>query len=518
MKKLYLIILPLFILLTGCQKSFLDKESYSTLKGDYVLNTQAGMELLLNGAYDAVQSSSYYGGTLYLYEASKGPDFFVRNVSGGYSFYVENRYAESSSLNSNAKNIWSEIYSVVRNTTVLLDTIDNVVGDIESLRRIKGEAYALRGLAYFDLSRLFAYPPKFSCTTGSSYDTLFKWGVPIIDNIDMGFNILDYEVRRATADETWAYIIEQFEKSYSLLEGKVVEKGHVGPSAVLALLMRAYLYMENYSKVVSYGEEWLANYEANYSMISYDSYPSQYFKSFNSESIWEIKYSEDDNLSSNAINYWVRHPTNDIPGSEVDGTVSKNIGYGKLGLTYGNAVNGLEFMQTYKDDVRQYLICDLGILGKNYHTIRKYIGDPYHFVHNVPVVRLPEIYLTLSEAYYQVGNVTSATEYLTRVSMSRRKGTTSISSITTILNERRREFILEGHTYWDYFRNGRNITNRPIIESISSGSTITFGSVSGMSYRTVYPIPLSEMNANPAIRNQQNPGYAAWQFGVEEEN
>ena len=86
-----------------------------------------------------------------------------------------------------------------------------------------------------------------------------------------------------------------------------------------------------------------------------------------------------------------------------------------------------------------------------------------------------------------------------------------------ILDESRREFILEGHTYWDFFRNGRNITGRPIIESIGSSATISFGSPSGMSYRVVYPIPLSELNANPAIRDQQNPGYAPWKPGVEDD-
>lgn len=517
MKKYIAITVIALLALSSCEKTFLDKTSYDSIQGIEVTTSQKGMEMLLNGAYNDVQSQNYYGALLYLYEASKGPDFFVRNVSGGYSFYTENRYAESNYLNGNAKSLWLRIYNVIRNTTILIDNIDSVTGDISTLRRIKGEAYALRGLAYFDLSRLFAYPPKYSCTWGSSYNEQFKWGLPIIDSAEMGYNILDYEIKRETADVTWAYIVDQFEKAFKLLEGVSATDGHVGPEAVLALRMRAALYMEDFAKVVELGKDWLTRYESSYSLLSYDSYPTQYYKPFNSESIWEIKYSESDNLSGNSLNYWVRHPTYDIPGSDLDGEVSQNIGYAKLGLTFGGSITGMESMQSYASDVRRCLICKLGIVGKDYYSIRKYVGDPYHFLHNIPVIRLPEIYLSLSEAYFMIGDTANAAEMLTKLTTVRRKATASVSSINNIINERRREFILEGQTYWDFFRTGRTYS-RPIIESISSNSSIPFGSISGLGYRTVYPIPLSEMNANPAIRDQQNPGYPDWVFGIEEEN
>lgn len=506
------------LVLASCDKTYLDKEPMDSLGSEFVLTTQDGMQMLLNGAYDELQSYNWYGGLLYLYEAAKGPDFFVRNVSGGYSFYTENRYAESSTYNGNARSLWLTIYNVIRNTTLLLESIDNVPGDVSELRRIKGEAYALRGLAYFDLCRLFAYPPKFSCTWGSAYNEDFKWGVPIVLSADMGLNILDYKVRRASADDCWTYIADQFEMSYKLLRPQWTQNGHIGAAAVKVLQSRVALYMEHYSEAVKLCTEWISEYGSNYSMIPYESYATQYYKPFNSEAIWEIKYTESDNLSSYSINYWVRRPTYNMPGNPLDGEVSQNIGYAKLGLTFGNSGNGLESMRSYSADIRQTLICSMGIQGKDYHTIRRYVGDPYHFVHNVPVVRLPEVYLNLAEAYWECGNSAAAVEALSVITRIRRKADASISTVNNILNERRREFILEGQTYWDYFRKGRNITNRPVMESIGSGSSIKFGNPTGLSYRVVYPIPLSEMNANPDIRDQQNPGYAEWKFGVEDEN
>jgi hypothetical protein len=159
----------------------------------------------------------------------------------------------------------------------------------------------------------------------------------------------------------------------------------------------------------------------------------------------------------------------------------------------------------------------MGIEGlPEYRTIRKYVGDPFHFVHNIPVIRLPEIYLSIAEAYANTGNMAEASAFTSLVSMPRRKATTNVISVTNVLDERRRELILEGHTFWDYFRTGRNMTGRQIIEA-SIHSSITFGVLSpNRSHRVVYALPLSELNANPAIRDQQNPGYAGWTSAIDD--
>ena len=517
---LYILFAAAAVMAASCEKtSLLDKPSYTGIDGDQAVTTQKGLDLLLNGIYDDVSSHHYYGGILYLYDATKSPDFFMRNVGGGFSFYTENGYSTSSNINGNPRNIWLKCYNVIRNCTILLENINNASGTIEELRRIKGQAYALRALAYFDLLRLFAYPPKYSCTWGSSFSDTFALGVPIINSMAMAYDVKDHVITRSSADECWHMIADEMSKAVSLLEDTDTEDGHIGPAAALALRIRIALYMEDYQTVVTLGKKWLNEYEGNYSMLNYDSYPYQYYKPFNTESVWELKYSENDNLGGNAINYWVRKQTWNIPGSPLDGQVSKNVGYAKLGLTYGTPTSGLECMQTYPLDVRQYLVCTLGIPFTDYKTLRRYVGDPYHNIHNIPVVRLPEIYFALAEAYYKRANVEAAREMLAKVTSVRRKDyAPKIDNLNDILDEMRREFMLEGHNYFDWFRNGRNITNRPVIGCITSSGTITFGVASGLGIRVVYPIPLDEMTANRAIRTQQNPGYGSYSERVESED
>ena len=538
MKKIFSIIL-VSVALAGCSladKIGLDKTSPDSMSGEFVTKTQEGLRMLINGVYDDLQSSAYYGANLYLYEAVHSPDFFQRNVVGGFAYRLENRFSTGSRTNGNARNLWLKCYNVIRNTTIIIESIDDVDGDVDALRLIKGEAYALRALAYFDLLRVFAYPPKFSCSWGSSYiappedpanydpdatpyrsnTEYYCWGVPLVNTMDMAYNVLDHKIYRATADECWTFVRDEFERSYNLLQGRSTESGHVNAAAVLALRQRVALYMEDYASVILLGLEWINNYEANYSLIPYDSYPSQYWVNGNSEKIWELNYTENDNLDSSSINYWCRKQTyDDDPNSPLDGTLKANIGYAKLGLTFGHENMGYEQLTKYPNDIRQHLICDLGVPGTGYKAIRKYVGHPYHFIHNVPIVRLPEIYLNMAEAYAQRANTTMASEYLSKITEIRRKAIVTNPTVNDILDERRREFILEGQTYFDYFRNGRSITGRQIIECITSTSSITFGK--GGTYRAVYPLPLAELNANPCIRNQQNPGYAAWYLEIEEE-
>jgi hypothetical protein len=510
-----LLLLPIF----SCEK-YLDRQPLTMYEMDVVLTVE-GMEMLLTGAYSIMAGSGYYGQRLYLYEAAKGPDFFMRNVGGGASFTSETAYTTSTRTNSNALALWETAYRAIRNLTILINNIENVRGDVEVLRRIKGEALLLRGLCYFDLMRLFAYPPIFSIPGHSRYQEVFQWGVPIINTVKEGSTIFETEVRRETAETTFAFIVDQFQRAYNLLEGRPSTLGYANAPTAKALLIRTYLYLENWGKVIELGESWIGRYGARYSMIPWESYPTTYYKPFNSESVWEFNYTTaSNNLGATAINFWVRRPTYNEPGSPNDGKVSENLGYAKLGFSWGHPIRGLDFLQVFPNDIRQYLICEMGIEGfPDYYTIRRYVGNPTHSVHNIPVVRLPEIYLSIAEAHAQEGNLEEASYYTSLVSIPRRKMATNVTSVFHVLDERRREFILEGHTYWDFYRTNRDLTERQIIEA-NDNSLITFSEAifGRRSYRTVYPIPLAEMNANPAIRNQQNPGYADWVFAIEEDD
>lgn len=506
MRKIFLLFIPILLFISHSCEDFLNKESYTDHEMD-ILKTKEGLNGMLNGIYDLYSDNDYYGRTIYAYEGAKGPDFFVRLSSGG-SFERENRYAESTTSSGSARSSWLKIYSVIRNATTLLEYIHEVPDlSEEEKRTIQGEAVALRGLAYFDLMRLFAYPPLYSIPGQQKYDEKYKWGMPHITDFDMINNIFKYEVRRETAEDTFNYIEKHLIAAQHYLKGLRPKERRINYVAVSALLTRFYIYMNQWEDAIEAGEETLRAANGIYSLIPYDNYKTTYYKSFNTENIWELIYSTSDNLGSNSLNTLVRKPTFNNPGADNDGKVSENIGY----AAYGLSTYAIDVLTSHPNDVRSYLICDLGIANKDYKGYRKYVGEQYHYVYNLPVVKLPEVYLSLAEAYLEGrDDIVKAEEYYNYLREARTKtsgfqGNTVDECIDEVLEERRRELMLEGHTYWDYFRKNREVI-RQLVEN-SNKSRILFN---GSRSQFVYPIPLQELEANKAIRDQQNNLYESY--------
>lgn len=494
----------------------LDKQSYSDYEEKDLL-TKQGMTGLLDGVYDNFQSASYYGALIYGYEIAKGPDFFVRESSGG-TFERECRYAESTSSSGSANSAWTQIYKTIRTATDLIEKLEGGIPDMDEATKDQylGEAHGLRALAYFDLMRLFAWMPRFSIEGHEKYEERYKWGVPIIRTTDMAINPFKYKIRRETAEDTYKYIENEFKIAKAKLQGRQVESGHINYVAVCGLMARMYLYLEQWDDVIALGEEAIAAGSA-YDFIGYTSWNTNYYQSFNSENIWELVYTTTDNCGGSALNYVARKETFNNPGAENDGKVSKVLGYAAMGL-FPETQSLLKEQFDGVDDVRGYLICDLGVnANPEYRGCRKYVGSSYHFVYNVPVIRLPEVYLTVAEAYLHKGDVASADRYYKALRKARVQDLKGFGSATPdaalqmLLKERRRELIMEGHTYWDYFRRGAEFKREAAMENVRR-RTVRFG-IDGTSYgrcQVIYPIPLSELEANKDIRDQQSPGYSTY--------
>ena len=74
--------------------------------------------------------------------------------------------------------------------------------------------------------------------------------------------------------------------------------------------------------------------------------------------------------------------------------------------------------------------------------------------------------------------------------------TTKEAFTRELLLERRRELCFEGHRFFDMRRYAQPITKETIKKTLEVGN-----------HRWLMPIPLAEMQGNPVIAQQQNPGY-----------
>lgn len=123
-----------------------------------------------------------------------------------------------------------------------------------------------------------------------------------------------------------------------------------------------------------------------------------------------------------------------------------------------------------------------------------------------PMFRLAEMYLIYAEADARLngGTTTDATALGYIKALRDRAGVEMPDAVTLdwLLDERARELMLEGHRRTDLIRYGY-FTSASFPWAGKGG--VPNGKVSLPSYRTLYPLLTSDINANPNLK--QNPGY-----------
>lgn len=125
-----------------------------------------------------------------------------------------------------------------------------------------------------------------------------------------------------------------------------------------------------------------------------------------------------------------------------------------------------------------------------------------------PIFRLAEIYLNYAEADARLNNgvVTDATARGYVNALRARAGVTATTpasmNLDWLLDERARELMWEGQRRTDLIRYGY-YTSMQFPWTLKGG--VANGKVSLPEYRTIYPIIIADINANPKL--VQNPGY-----------
>jgi hypothetical protein len=160
-----------------------------------------------------------------------------------------------------------------------------------------------------------------------------------------------------------------------------------------------------------------------------------------------------------------------------------------------------ELIATYEPgDVRRNCWSETtreGIEGPVYAS-RKWTGFKGDFLENLPIIRASELYLIRAEARYQT-NPAGARADINALRSKRGLGPvdnllSGQALFNRIMLERRQEFALEGHRFFDLKRNGMDISKHG-----------NFDEVPYTDYRILSNIPLEQIQLNDKL--VQNPGY-----------
>ena len=153
------------------------------------------------------------------------------------------------------------------------------------------------------------------------------------------------------------------------------------------------------------------------------------------------------------------------------------------------------------------------IYGDNTVFLNKYptTGNEMRY-NNIPLLRLSEVYLNAAEAAAKIGDTDNTVKYLDPIVNRANPAihiTNADATLQRVLIERRKELVGEGHRFFDAMRNNETITR--YTSSTDQGWHLPLRdearSFDRSFYKTLLPIPQGEINANPAMKDQQNPGY-----------
>ncbi len=126
---------------------------------------------------------------------------------------------------------------------------------------------------------------------------------------------------------------------------------------------------------------------------------------------------------------------------------------------------------------------------------------------NIKVIRLSEMYLIAAEAALPTDKTKAAT-YLNAIrsrAAALIPATSATVTLDMILDEKSKELFAEGQRYFDMIRLNRPITFNDEILGLTIPTRPK--TIERSFEKAILPIPIGEINANPGIGEQQNPGY-----------
>ncbi len=486
-------VLAAAILLLGlpaCRKA-LDKVPYDQVPQEYAFNTEQDFTNALRGLYNRMiitgNSTATFAANNYLggedaFAWASSPDILADNVvivsTGRRSQQAFFQWTYSANTTTET---WRDGYQVIRLANSILENTDNLEdSETEFRSNAEGEALAVRGMAHFDLLRVYAKPVSGPQAAGGSDP-----GVPYVTTTDV-----EAMPGRHTVRDVYERVVADLEKAENLI---AANNGHgrLSKAAVSGLLSRVFLYGGEWQKAKNAADRALA---VNNDVGAFNLFPA----------IWRDE-------TESGVLFKVIITTID--------RVRIGVGYNQPGPTgiRNEYAPDYNFYQSYDDgDVRKqtYFLTN-DFQGFSYNSIVKYPGKTggVASVNDMKYLRVAEVLLNRAEAHHRLGMDAEALTDLNALRSERYESylpgmETGQNLLDAILDERRKELAYEGHRFFDLKRLGLPVQRSGSGDRSDGAGTAPlpqYLNLSAGDHRFQLPIPQYEINANRSII--QNTGY-----------
>lgn len=480
-------------LLSSCE-DFLTEDPQSIYTTDIFYTSQSDIEYAVSAIYAAQQDAydGQYGMFRFLSARSDDTNSVNTNMyDNGAATFIDNANVEAT------EQMWKYMYQIISRANTLLTHIDAIEFTNADLKKyIKGEAYALRGWAFYNLGTWFG-------------------GVPL--TIDKEYTVEEArETGRSTQEETFNQAVSDYTNAIGLLPDSwdANNVGRVTKYAAEAALGRLYMFTGDYTKAKEH--LWNVIDSDLYDMA--DTYEQCFAGAYDnsSERVWEVQYiggllNEGQTFSESCMpeNYQPQEGETKwayFSGSSAAMQVSTNL------------LNSYEPTDKRKDVTAVTGITVAGVVNE-YSWFTKFSRpgsipmSETDWDVNLPIIRYTDVLMMYAEAVNQLSGPTQeAIDIINDV--RERAGLANLSSNATssreafqeaIEKERRAEFAFEGLRWHDLVRWGKAVD---VMNKFFKDSDEGNGLYSCKEHQIIFAIPQEEINRyGDEKKMYQNPGY-----------
>ncbi|MET0634524.1 MAG: RagB/SusD family nutrient uptake outer membrane protein [Chitinophagaceae bacterium] len=480
--KIAVLLFVLIIMESSCRKKFFDLEPFDALPIESATQTEADLDVAANGMYASLRDVDLYGRTLPLKGDLASDNVYLKTSNSGR--YLTFRDFNQTTANAEANNVWDAAYAAIKNANLIINA---EIEQTELVDQLKGEALTVRALMHFELVRNYA--STFTVNPNAL-------GVPIVTEFNQ--NALP---SRNTVQEVYDQIISDLKAAFALMtlnqgeslvvsttnKVRTVTSENVSKFTAEALLAKVYLTMGSWQLARDAALDVVNN--SGFTLVTAAAFQAYWANPAGRvdqvETMFEISSDAAANLSSDQLSFF----------------------YDPAG--YGDALITNDLISQYSpSDVRLEVINTDSLSGALVFINNKYSNSENPAdKDDSKVLRFADVVLILAEASAQLNNTAVALSNLNRVAQTRDPlfggfSSTGAQLISDIINERRKELAFEGDRYWDLMR-----LNLPITNHIKNQNPFTPFPIAVTDIHRLFPIPQNEIDVNPNIAGQQNPGF-----------
>lgn len=492
MKKLVYTIILISITIISCD--VLDQEPVSIIASENFWTTapeaEAGIASMYQPLREGVITREFF------VTATCGGDGGTVDPSSGGNNRRMDRH-EVTDQQGNTRDLWRALYEVNLRAN---DALENIPGiedpglDANGKREnLMGEAYFMRGFAYFTLLRWYGDVPLVLETTKTSDPELVN--VPRDDIEDV--------YRQAISD--FENALDMLPTSYSISEFTRGRATNGAANAYLAKihLRRAYeTFAEpnDFENAAAYALEVINN--SLYELLPASEYGTQWAPDGGNtvESIWEFQTEQVGLNEGDNIQRDFEDPANGTRGD----ARARVLPTRKL----------IEAFQENPDDIRFPIVIseviDDELRAKGFtHTFTKFNRFGGQQVPNLQVMRLPDLMLIRAEALNELGNSAEAISLVNAIRLRANIPPVPIGSqaevFEAIQEERFLELCAEGQRWYDFSRIKQNNYKWARAELAETDPATLQDMSASETFQFVWPIYFREISVNDALC--QTPGY-----------